>query len=149
MQISIHVIYFDLFCKNLKNLPFEASVSTISISPDSLFIAFGCEQGTLKIVNLDSFTSTKSITKAHSSKATYLNQRKYITAKIWTSCFSGDSKALVTVSTDQVIKIFDTDMWEVIRTIEIPRGLIRTITISPNAKHLALGSGAAIRVIDI
>lgn len=64
------------------------------------------------------------------------------------SSFSKDTKTFVTASIDQVIKIYSTEAWKILRTIEIPRGFIRALAISPSANHLALGSGTAVRIIN-
>ncbi len=107
-----------------KNI-FSEDLSSMSLNSDGNFMALGTQNGTVLIVNTDTFAEIRRI-PAH---ATVVTSMKF---------FSEDNR-LVTASRDRKIRIWDTSTGYLIKEMEGHSGSIRTLDISGDGSLIISG----------
>ncbi|QGZ89939.1 nSTAND1 domain-containing NTPase [Microcystis aeruginosa] len=104
----------------------DASVYSVSFSPDGKTLATGSDDKTIKLWNVETGEEIRTLT-GHNG---YVNSVS----------FSNDGKTLATGSSDNTIKLWNVETGQEIRTLTGHNGSVTSVSFSSDGKTLATGS---------
>lgn len=120
----------------LSSMSFNCELWTIASSSNNSFLALGCEDGSIRIINLHTRLEEHEIS-SHSKPVSILQVTK-------------DNKKLISASQDGCIKLWDTEKFKEISTLNISPSVPNSLVSTPDGKFLAIGcSDSIIRVWPI
>ena len=104
----------------------DASVYSVSFSPDGKTLATGSDDKTIKLWNVETGEEIRTLT-GHNEGVKSVS-------------FSSDGKTLATGSSDNTIKLWDVETGQEIRTLSGHNGSVTSVSFSSDGKTLATGS---------
>jgi WD40 repeat protein len=110
-------------------------VLCVDCSPDNKYIASGCEDGRIKIWDIE--------------KGTFINKLMFHEFSIKNICYSPNGRQIISCADRFYIKIWNAETYDLIRTLNNAPQCISKICYSPNGIHIIAASDNYINIWDV